>query len=34
MSPQSEAFRPNVIQFDTYLPWFLGDLPNLKCPKG
>lgn len=26
--------RPTVDQFHKYLPWFLEDLPNIKCPKG
>ncbi|XP_066210371.1 NPC1-like intracellular cholesterol transporter 1 [Saccopteryx leptura] len=26
--------RPSVEQFHKYLPWFLDDLPNIKCPKG
>ncbi|XP_053510806.1 NPC1-like intracellular cholesterol transporter 1 isoform X2 [Artibeus jamaicensis] len=26
--------RPSVEQFNKYLPWFLSDLPNIKCPKG
>ncbi|XP_053125741.1 NPC1-like intracellular cholesterol transporter 1 [Hemicordylus capensis] len=28
------AKRPDVEQFNKFLPWFLGDKPNLKCPKG
>ncbi|KAM7120692.1 NPC1-like intracellular cholesterol transporter 1 [Molossus nigricans] len=26
--------RPSVEQFHKYLPWFLNDPPNIKCPKG
>lgn len=26
--------RPTVEQFHKYLPWFLNDPPNIKCPKG
>lgn len=26
--------RPSVEQFHKYLPWFLEDPPNIKCPKG
>lgn len=26
--------RPSVEQFHKYLPWFLSDPPNIKCPKG
>ncbi|XP_059511972.1 NPC1-like intracellular cholesterol transporter 1 [Myotis daubentonii] len=26
--------RPSADQFHKYLPWFLGDAPNIKCPKG
>ncbi|XP_023603239.1 LOW QUALITY PROTEIN: Niemann-Pick C1-like protein 1 [Myotis lucifugus] len=26
--------RPSVDQFHKYLPWFLSDPPNIKCPKG
>ncbi|XP_058152663.1 NPC1-like intracellular cholesterol transporter 1 [Dasypus novemcinctus] len=26
--------RPSVEQFHRYLPWFLSDPPNIKCPKG
>ncbi|XP_037693744.1 NPC1-like intracellular cholesterol transporter 1 [Choloepus didactylus] len=26
--------RPSVEQFHEYLPWFLKDPPNIKCPKG
>uniref|UniRef100_A0A8C9G8Z5 NPC1 like intracellular cholesterol transporter 1 n=1 Tax=Piliocolobus tephrosceles TaxID=591936 RepID=A0A8C9G8Z5_9PRIM len=28
------AVRPSVEQFHKYLPWFLNDRPNIKCPKG
>ncbi|XP_048195305.1 NPC1-like intracellular cholesterol transporter 1 isoform X1 [Perognathus longimembris pacificus] len=26
--------RPTAEQFHQYLPWFLSDLPNIRCPKG
>ena len=26
--------RPTDEQFHKYLPWFLSDPPNIKCPKG
>ncbi|GAB1295788.1 NPC1-like intracellular cholesterol transporter 1 [Apodemus speciosus] len=26
--------RPTAEQFHKYLPWFLSDPPNIKCPKG
>nr|KAF6267896.1 NPC1 like intracellular cholesterol transporter 1 [Pipistrellus kuhlii] len=26
--------RPSAEQFHKYLPWFLSDPPNIKCPKG
>lgn len=26
--------RPSADQFHKYLPWFLSDPPNIKCPKG
>lgn len=26
--------RPTVEQFHKYLPWFLNDPPNIRCPKG
>ncbi|XP_032085519.1 NPC1-like intracellular cholesterol transporter 1 [Thamnophis elegans] len=26
--------RPNREEFNKFLPWFLQDMPNLKCPKG
>ncbi|XP_008158848.2 NPC1-like intracellular cholesterol transporter 1 [Eptesicus fuscus] len=26
--------RPSADQFHQYLPWFLSDPPNIKCPKG
>ncbi|XP_049997171.1 NPC1-like intracellular cholesterol transporter 1 [Alexandromys fortis] len=26
--------RPTPEQFDKYLPWFLNDPPNIRCPKG
>uniref|UniRef100_A0A8C9BWG2 NPC1 like intracellular cholesterol transporter 1 n=1 Tax=Phocoena sinus TaxID=42100 RepID=A0A8C9BWG2_PHOSS len=28
------SVRPSVEQFHKYLPWFLSDEPNIKCPKG
>ncbi|XP_070621434.1 NPC1-like intracellular cholesterol transporter 1 [Erythrolamprus reginae] len=28
------TLRPNTEEFNKFLPWFLGDIPNLKCPKG
>ncbi|KAM8974642.1 NPC1-like intracellular cholesterol transporter 1 [Pelodytes ibericus] len=28
------VLRPTLQQFEHYLPIFLGDYPNLKCPKG
>ncbi|KAM4749084.1 NPC1-like intracellular cholesterol transporter 1 [Rhinophrynus dorsalis] len=28
------ALRPTLEEFEKYLPIFLGDYPNLKCPKG
>ncbi|XP_008048744.1 Niemann-Pick C1-like protein 1 isoform X2 [Carlito syrichta] len=28
------SVRPSVEQFHKYLPWFLSDPPNIKCPKG
>ncbi|XP_060012175.1 NPC1-like intracellular cholesterol transporter 1 [Lagenorhynchus albirostris] len=28
------SVRPSVEQFHKYLPWFLKDEPNIKCPKG
>uniref|UniRef100_A0A8D3EEX5 SSD domain-containing protein n=1 Tax=Scophthalmus maximus TaxID=52904 RepID=A0A8D3EEX5_SCOMX len=28
------VLRPNVTQFDRYLPDFLGNRPDLQCPKG
>ncbi|XP_058050619.1 NPC1-like intracellular cholesterol transporter 1 [Ahaetulla prasina] len=28
------TLRPNVEEFNKFLPWFLHDTPNLKCPKG
>lgn len=26
--------RPSAEQFHQYLPWFLSDPPNVRCPKG
>uniref|UniRef100_A0A8C3YD10 NPC1 like intracellular cholesterol transporter 1 n=1 Tax=Catagonus wagneri TaxID=51154 RepID=A0A8C3YD10_9CETA len=34
MSFTSGPVRPSVEQFHKYLPWFLNDVPNIKCPKG
>lgn len=34
VSPTSGSARPSVEQFHRYLPWFLSDEPNIKCPKG
>ncbi|XP_056427204.1 NPC1-like intracellular cholesterol transporter 1 isoform X2 [Hyla sarda] len=34
MKSTSGALRPTVQEFNRYLPDFLGDYPNLKCPKG
>ncbi|XP_038609969.1 NPC1-like intracellular cholesterol transporter 1 [Tachyglossus aculeatus] len=34
MRPTSGVLRPTPEQFNKYLPWFLNDYPNLKCPKG
>ncbi|XP_048368083.1 NPC1-like intracellular cholesterol transporter 1 [Sphaerodactylus townsendi] len=28
------TLRPDVEQFNKFLPWFLNDIPNLNCPKG
>uniref|UniRef100_A0A8C5WR56 NPC1 like intracellular cholesterol transporter 1 n=1 Tax=Laticauda laticaudata TaxID=8630 RepID=A0A8C5WR56_LATLA len=28
------SLRPNTEEFNKFLPWFLQDMPNLKCPKG
>ncbi|XP_069070363.1 NPC1-like intracellular cholesterol transporter 1 [Pleurodeles waltl] len=30
----SGSVRPSVTEFNKFLPLFLSDLPNLKCPKG
>uniref|UniRef100_A0A8D0G122 NPC1 like intracellular cholesterol transporter 1 n=1 Tax=Sphenodon punctatus TaxID=8508 RepID=A0A8D0G122_SPHPU len=30
----SGPLRPDLKQFNQFLPWFLQDLPNLNCPKG
>uniref|UniRef100_A0A8D0BSQ8 NPC1 like intracellular cholesterol transporter 1 n=1 Tax=Salvator merianae TaxID=96440 RepID=A0A8D0BSQ8_SALMN len=33
--PQTNGtLRPNPEEFNRFLPWFLHDMPNLKCPKG
>ncbi|XP_060107597.1 NPC1-like intracellular cholesterol transporter 1 [Heteronotia binoei] len=29
-----DTLRPDVEQFNQFLPWFLNDTPNLSCPKG
>ncbi|XP_035109200.1 NPC1-like intracellular cholesterol transporter 1 isoform X1 [Callithrix jacchus] len=34
MSITMGSVRPSVEQFHKYLPWFLNDQPNIKCPKG
>ncbi|XP_075414452.1 NPC1-like intracellular cholesterol transporter 1 [Tenrec ecaudatus] len=34
MSRTPGPVRPSVEQFHKYLPWFLNDPPNIKCPKG
>ncbi|XP_057588201.1 NPC1-like intracellular cholesterol transporter 1 isoform X2 [Hippopotamus amphibius kiboko] len=34
VSPTAGSGRPSVEQFYKYLPWFLNDEPNIKCPKG
>uniref|UniRef100_G3S497 NPC1 like intracellular cholesterol transporter 1 n=1 Tax=Gorilla gorilla gorilla TaxID=9595 RepID=G3S497_GORGO len=34
MSITMGSVRPSVEQFHKYLPWFLNDRPNIKCPKG
>ncbi|XP_006166081.2 NPC1-like intracellular cholesterol transporter 1 isoform X2 [Tupaia chinensis] len=34
MSFTTGPVRPSVEQFNKYLPWFLSDPPNIKCPKG
>ncbi|PNJ23913.1 NPC1L1 isoform 3 [Pongo abelii] len=34
MSITMGSVRPSVEQFHKYLPWFLSDRPNIKCPKG
>ena len=34
VSPTSGSARPSVEQFHRYLPWFLSDEPNIKCPNG
>nr|XP_020748933.1 Niemann-Pick C1-like protein 1 [Odocoileus virginianus texanus] len=34
VSPTAGSSRPSVEQFHKYLPWFLSDEPNIKCPKG
>uniref|UniRef100_A0A2K6MPX5 NPC1 like intracellular cholesterol transporter 1 n=1 Tax=Rhinopithecus bieti TaxID=61621 RepID=A0A2K6MPX5_RHIBE len=34
LSITMSAVRPSVEQFHKYLPWFLNDRPNIKCPKG
>nr|XP_043883085.1 NPC1-like intracellular cholesterol transporter 1 isoform X1 [Solea senegalensis] len=33
-SPQDGVLRPNVTQFQRFLPNFLGNKPDLQCPKG
>uniref|UniRef100_A0A8D3EDK2 SSD domain-containing protein n=1 Tax=Scophthalmus maximus TaxID=52904 RepID=A0A8D3EDK2_SCOMX len=34
VAPPDGVLRPNVTQFDRYLPDFLGNRPDLQCPKG
>eukprot|EP00069_Balaena_mysticetus_P003500 bmy_16670T0 len=34
MRPTAGSVRPSAEQFHKYLPWFLNDEPNIKCPKG
>ncbi|KAG8574528.1 hypothetical protein GDO81_009218 [Engystomops pustulosus] len=34
MRTQNGPLRPTVQEFNRFLPSFLGDYPNLKCPKG
>ncbi|XP_029460044.1 NPC1-like intracellular cholesterol transporter 1 [Rhinatrema bivittatum] len=34
MKASSSIVRPTVDEFNRFLPLFLGDVPNLKCPKG
>ncbi|XP_030058354.1 NPC1-like intracellular cholesterol transporter 1 [Microcaecilia unicolor] len=34
MKVSNGIVRPNIDEFNKYLPLFLEDLPNLKCPKG
>ncbi|XP_075714775.1 NPC1-like intracellular cholesterol transporter 1 [Rhinoderma darwinii] len=34
MRTSSGPLRPTVAEFNRFLPNFLGDYPNLKCPKG
>lgn len=34
MKTPNGTLRPSVEEFNRYLPDFLGDYPNLKCPKG
>ncbi|XP_076586683.1 NPC1-like intracellular cholesterol transporter 1 [Chaetodon auriga] len=32
--PSLTVFRPNVKQFNQFLPFFLGNRPDIACPKG
>nr|XP_056716077.1 NPC1-like intracellular cholesterol transporter 1 [Euleptes europaea] len=34
MKLTNDPLRPDVEQFNKFLPWFLNDTPNLNCPKG
>ncbi|XP_069800263.1 NPC1-like intracellular cholesterol transporter 1 [Dendropsophus ebraccatus] len=34
MKTTNGTLRPTLAEFNRYLPIFLGDYPNLKCPKG
>lgn len=34
MSLTLGPLRPSEEQFYQYLPWFLSDAPNIRCPKG
>ncbi|KAL8174111.1 UNVERIFIED_CONTAM: hypothetical protein K2H54_038487 [Gekko kuhli] len=34
MKLTTDTLRPDVEEFNRFLPWFLNDTPNLNCPKG
>ncbi|XP_061449335.1 NPC1-like intracellular cholesterol transporter 1 [Rhineura floridana] len=34
MPQPNGTLRPDTEEFNRFLPWFLNDTPNLKCPKG